>query len=106
MWQQEADVPFPLLLDQDHEVYKTYGLERSLLGNLSPATVWFYFKKMLRGELPRFDRGRIDQMGGDFLIDADGVLRYRYRSHSPTDRPSIDRLLAEVRQLSDSQKEA
>ncbi len=99
IWQERTDVPFPLLLDQERKVYADYGLQSSLLGNLSPGTLWHYAKQILRGNLPRFDRGRIDQMGGDFVIDSAGHVRYVHRSTTPTDRPPVDDLLEAIREL-------
>ena len=44
-------------------------------------------------------QGDSTQLGGDFLIDAQGVLRLAYRSQDPTDRPSIATLRDALRQL-------
>jgi alkyl hydroperoxide reductase subunit AhpC len=33
------------------------------------------------------------QLGGNFIVDKEGVLRLIYPSHDPTDRPAVDSLL-------------
>ena len=34
------------------------------------------------------------QLGGDFLVDRDGGILWAYRSVDPTDRPTVEQLLA------------
>ena len=41
-------------------------------------------------------------MGGDFIIDTDGVGRFAYRSENPTDRPPVEALM---KALGDSKEE-
>jgi hypothetical protein len=44
------------------------------------------------------------QLGGDFVVDASGVVRLAYRSHDPADRPAAGDLLALLQQLDTEQK--
>ena len=93
-WLEETGSPFPLLLDPDRQVYQAYGLERSRLRSWGPRTLWYYLRKKLAGhELPAI-QGDPHQLGGDFIVDADGLIRLAYLSHDPTDRPPVADLLA------------
>jgi len=96
---RSGEIPFPVLLDPGRKVYAAYRLERSLWRCLRPNVTWFYFKKLLRGQ--GYSRVTVDptQLGGDFIIDRDGVIRYAYYSYDPTDRPTVEQIVCA---LSDS----
>jgi hypothetical protein len=59
-----------------------------------------YFHLLRKGRKIE-DYGKDDyyQAGGDFLVDREGNVLFAYRSHNPSDRPSVDQLLEEVRKL-------
>jgi hypothetical protein len=48
---------------------------------------------LLAGRQWRGIQGDSGQLGGDIVVDSSGVIRFVYRSHDPTDRPSIRQLL-------------
>ena len=98
-WIEETDECFQLLVDPEREVYRAYGLQKSLLRSWNAKTVVRYAKLMLDGQPWRGIQGDSTQLGGDFLVDAQGVLRLAHRSQDPTDRPSVTMLLDIVRQL-------
>jgi hypothetical protein len=58
-----------------------------------------YLQLILRGWMPRRPHKEEDalQLGGDFVLDSAGRLFYAYRSAEPTDRPSVEDLLAVLR---------
>ena len=90
---EEPNAPFSLLLDEDREAYQRYGLERSVLRSWSPRTIWYYllnWKARPKSKLP----DDLNQLGGDFIVDAKGVLRLNYPSYEPIDRPSMDQLFS------------
>ena len=90
----ELELPFPLLSNPGREAYVAYGLERGgWLRVFSPPTLWTYARLLLRGHRYQRRRGDWRQLGGDFVIDAAGVVRYEYRSASPADRPAPRDLL-------------
>ncbi len=64
-------IPFPLLADPEHDVYRAYQVESRLLS---------------LGQRPAL-----------YAIDRDGIVRYAYVGGSPDDRPVVDRILQEVR---------
>ena len=98
-WLEETCSPFRLLLDPDRTVYKAYGLERSLLRSWNLRTIWRYVQLMTAGRRWRGIQGDSAQLGGDFAISADGIVRLAYRSHDPTDRPDALQLLAVFEQI-------
>ena len=93
-WLEETCAPFRLLLDPERTVYDTYGLERSLSRSWNLRTIWRYVRLMASGRRWRGIQGDSAQLGGDFIVSADGVVRLAYRSHDPTDRPDAAQLLA------------
>ncbi len=98
-WLRDTGSPFPLLLDPERRVYRAYGLERSVLRTWTPRVIWYYLRQIALGyRLHRLD-GDPHQLGGDFIIDAAGVVRLAHRSRDPVDRPAVDRLLQTLSRL-------
>jgi peroxiredoxin len=98
-WLAETNDCFQLLVDPEREVYQAYGLQKSVWRSWNIKTLVRYVQLMLDGQQWRGIQGDSTQLGGDFLIDAQGVLRLAYRSQDPTDRPSVTMLLDMLRQL-------
>ena len=98
-WLGETCAPVQVLLDAERAVYRSYGLERSLLRSWGPKTMWRYARLLAAGRKWRGIQGDSAQLGGDFIVDADGIVRLAYRSNDPTDRPSVDDLLNLLQQL-------
>ncbi|MBL4573472.1 MAG: AhpC/TSA family protein [Gammaproteobacteria bacterium] len=92
-WLEETNAPFSLLLDENRDVYQKYGLERSFLRSWSPKTIWYYllnWKARPKSKLP----DDLNQLGGDYIVDAQGILRFVYPSYEPVDRPSMNQLFS------------
>ena len=98
-WLQETQSPFPLLLDPERNAYRAYGLEHSYLRSWNVRAISYYVRALLHGAKWRGIRGDSGQLGGDFVIDRQGIVRFAYTSHDPTDRPTVDQLLTALRQL-------
>ncbi len=97
---RDLRIPFPLLSDPGRGAYKAYGLQKGSFWTIfGPKTVWEYVKLTSRGRLFRGIQADPFQLGGDFVIDGRGILRFAYHSNDPTDRPSAERLLQAVRDL-------
>ncbi len=97
---RDLRIPFPLLSDPGRGAYKAYGLRKGSFWTIfGPKTVWEYVKLISRGRLFRGIQADPFQLGGDFVIDGRGIVRFAYRSEDPTDRPSADRRLRAVRDL-------
>lgn len=101
-WYLEAvDFGWPVLADSSRAAYHAYGLGTASTWRvwLSPRTVRFYLAALLRGRIPGLPEADTHQLGGDFIIDPAGVILFAHRSVEPADRPSVESMLAVVRQL-------
>ena len=95
IYAQEMDLAWPLLLDENLELYKAYGFERATLTKLlGPITTLKYVWLMLSGHGPGKPGKDIRQMGGNVLIDPEGIVRMHHQSVTPHDRPSVQEILA------------
>lgn len=90
-------LPFVVLLDSQKQVYSQYGMIYREKGPIITwRTVVSYLQLRLKG-YPRQRRGSdVRQMGGDVIIDRQGVVRFIHRSRYPEDRPDIAEMLAIV----------
>ena len=105
-WLEETGAPFTFLLDPDRAAYRANGLEYSV-ARAWGLKVWErYAELMLAGRKWRGIQGDSGQLGGDFIVDTDGVIRWAYRSHDPTDRPSIRQLLTRLSNYSATNRKA
>ncbi len=98
-WRDETGIDFPLLLDANRAVYRAYGLRSSIWRVWQPKVLAYYARALLQGQRWRGIRDDPHQLGGDFVVDAAGMLRFAHRSEDPTDRPAVDKLLAILRQI-------
>ena len=98
-WLDETRAPFDLWLDPERAAYRAFGLERSLVRSWGPRTIWMYIQLMAHGRRWRGIQGDSGQLGGDVVVDTSGRVRLAYRSHDPTDRPSVATLLAVFERL-------
>lgn len=97
VWLEQTGCRFPMLLDQQRAIYRSFGLGSS-------------FSKVMRfgclltySEYGAADRDFPDvpsrlledlyQMGGDFLIDQTGKVMLCHPCKTPLDRPSVDDIL-------------
>lgn len=99
VWLEETQAPFPIWLDPQKESYQLYGMTSSTLKAWGPQNLWYYAKAYLRGEKSKGNRGETDQMGGNFIIDREGVVRFAYPSKNPTDRPEISTMINTLKKL-------
>jgi len=86
-WLEETCNPFRLLLDPERTVYKAYGLERSLARSWNLRTIWRYVQLLTSGRRWRSIQGDSAQLGGDFVVDANGIVQLAHRSHDPAQHP-------------------
>lgn len=94
---EDMRLPFPVVSDPERSAYDAYGLRKGgAWAIFGPKTLWAYARLLARGRLPKGIQGDPYQLGGDFVIDGQGLLRFAYRSEDPTDRPSVDTLLEAV----------
>ena len=87
------DVGFRVLIDCERSAYRAWGLERATLLRIwADPRVWArYLTAVLRGNRPsRFGVDTL-QLGGDFVVDAGGVIVYSRPQHRD-DRPPVAHL--------------
>lgn len=95
---ERTQLRWPLLVDSKRELFAAYDMHRGSFWNImGPASMWIYAKLMLRGRLPRLPKDDVYQLGGDVLIDADGIVRLHHVGSGPADRPSVESILAAIR---------
>ena len=103
VWVKETKSPFPVWLDDERQSYQAYGLERSFWQAWGLKNLGFYAKAILRGEKLHENRGDTHQLGGNFIVDGEGILRMVYPSRDPTDRPTIEAMLTILEQINQTQ---
>jgi peroxiredoxin len=90
--QDRRKLPFTFVLDPRRKAYEAFGLGRaSLLRTYGyPEVVAFYARALFRGRVPNL-HGRQDrrQLGGDFVIDRDGVIVFAHPERGPEDRADV-----------------
>ncbi|MBI3166816.1 MAG: redoxin domain-containing protein [Chloroflexi bacterium] len=99
-WMKETCNSFDVLLDRDRTVYKAYQLERSRIKSKSLRILWLYFTYWLQGRKFHDSHGDdTSQLGGDFIVDKNRILRLVHPSQDPADRPPVDDLLKVIEKL-------
>jgi peroxiredoxin len=98
-WQDETGIDFPMLIDANRSAYRAYGLRSSVWRVWQPKVWLRYVRMMLRGWQWRGIQDDPHQLGADFIVDADGALRFAHWSEDPTDRPGVDALLSMLQQV-------
>ena len=90
-------IEWPLLRDADMQLYRRYGMHRGHWWDLfGPGSIWKYLKLIFSGHRPGQPGKDWQQLGGDILIDPDGIIRLHYVSETPHDRPDVDQILQQI----------
>lgn len=94
---RHLEVPFALLADPERVVYRRFGLERGAIHKIwRPATLALYARLIRQGRKLRRPNQDTRQLGGDFVIDADGRLAWACRPDAPDARPDVSEIIAAV----------
>jgi len=97
-WMSETCSTFNVLLDPERVAYRAYELERSYTRSWGLKPMLRYAQLLTNGRKWRGIQGDSAQLGGDFIVDSNGINRFAYRSHDPTDRPSAEDLISYLEQ--------
>jgi hypothetical protein len=90
--------PLPLLVDEERAAYRAMGFERGELRAIwAPRVLGAYARLVRGGGRPSRPTEDTRQLGGDVVVGGDGRIRLLHRSADPTDRPSVDELVAAAR---------
>jgi peroxiredoxin len=98
-WLQETRSPFPFLMDPERDAYRAYGLESSVFRSWGPANLWYYTKAVFQKRETFGKRGDPHQLGGDYIIDPQGMIHLAHPSREPTDRPAIAQIVSILQTL-------
>ena len=88
-----------MYLDRERNFYQKFSLPKSMKQVWTIKSMTHYAEYVRQGR-KFFNSEEGDdphQLGGDFVVNKSGVLRFIYRSKSPMDRPALDDLLAVLR---------
>ena len=95
-YEHRTSYQFPVMTDPERAAYRAFGLGRATTQRVWAWPVWKRYAQILRGTGLGALRPAIEdthQLGGNFIIDADGILSYAYWSQGPEDRPPVQALL-------------
>jgi peroxiredoxin len=98
-WQAEACPAFEMVLDPERKAYRVYGLKHSWWRSASLGTFWFTLRRLLSGQKWRGITSDPAQLGGDFIIDTNGIVKMAHPSRDPLDRPDAAEILACLSQV-------
>lgn len=88
-FRHDYKVPFTIVCDPDCTLFKKYGLrEMSLRGYLSPRMHAKTIHVLAQGYGHKFGEGSEAQLGGVFIIDTSGKVRFDHIATDPADHPS------------------
>ena len=82
------------LVDEERAAYRAFGLRSGSTWDIwHPRVLWHYVCRVARGERLFELEDDPDQLGGDFVIAADGQsLLMSHRSQTPVDRPTLEQI--------------
>ncbi len=94
--------PFRFVVDRDRVLYRAFDLPR--IGRartyLHPKVLGFYGKMATKGRFPNLRREQDRrQMGGDFVLDADGIVVFAHPEKGPEDRAPVGSIVRVVEGL-------
>lgn len=92
---QTTGLTWPILLDPDFSFYRAYGMPKGSWWDLaSPVVLAKYGWNMVSGSLPGKRGKDLRQLGGNVLVDPDGLVELNHVSANPHDRPSGRQIIA------------
>ena len=92
-----TDLGFPVLIDESRGLYRSYGMDQGTWWNVyGLRSWWIYLKLFAKGRRMGKPQGSFRQLGGDVLIDPQGIVRMHHVANGPADRRSVESILARV----------
>lgn len=98
---RHLDLPWPVLSDHEMVLYRLLELQRgSLLRVYSGRTLRRYASALVQRQTLHRPVEDTRQLGADAIVTEGRVVRL-YRPQSPDDRPSVDAILAALREVAE-----
>lgn len=95
---RDTGLKWSLLIDRERTLYQAYGMERGRAWDLfGPAVIWKYLRLMAQGRRLRAPGSDVRQLGGDVIVDPQGIIRLHHVGRGPADRPTVAQLLQVIR---------
>lgn len=94
--------PFRFVVDRNRVFYRAFDLPRIGVARtyLHPKVLGFYGKMATKGRLPQLRRNQDRrQLGGDFVLDANGVVVFAHPERGPEDRAPVGSIVRIVEGL-------
>jgi hypothetical protein len=89
-----AALPFPCVVDPDHNVYRTFGFGRVRWWQWLTPRLWRnYLRAFGRGSRQGKVTGDVGQLPGVAIVGRDRRVRYLYRARTVGDYPPVEALL-------------
>ena len=93
-FRRHLGLTYPVLADETRSTYRAYALGRGSWRRVWGLRSMRAYVRLLRGgKRPRVPTRDTLQLGGDFIVDAEGRVAYAHPSSGPDDRPAVDELL-------------
>lgn len=102
---EETVLKWPLIIDENRELYKSYGMLSASFWDIWGPKTWIaYLKEIIKGQKLKISKADVSQRGGDVLIDPDGIVQMHHVGAGPADRPSVEMILEIINEWNDKQK--
>lgn len=96
---RHLELPWPVLSDQERVLYQRLAIRRApLLDVYSQGTLAMYLRALRRRQRLHPPVEDTRQLGADAIVVRGRAVRV-FRPRTPDDRPSVDAILAVIRQL-------
>jgi peroxiredoxin len=93
-FRRELKLPFPMLSDPRRVSYRAYGLlKMSLRREASIASAMHFARNVARHGGAREPDQNMLQLGGVFVVDQQGIVRYAFRSARAHEYPTVEQLI-------------
>jgi peroxiredoxin len=102
---EETSLTWPLIIDENREIYRSYGMLSASFWNIWGPKTWLaYLKEIIKGQKLKKSEADIMQRGGDVLIDPNGIVLMHHVGEGPADRPGVEKILRIIKERHDEQK--
>ena len=92
-FREDERLDFPLLVDPELRAYRAAGLRRGVLDTMGPRTFVGALRALRSGARQGAVRGDPWQLGGAFVIEPSGKVRFRHVCRDASDHPPVERIV-------------